>query len=144
MRLLTYAIVTLIVIITGCSPFPSPRKIDWKKEWLNNGNKLKSLTKDILRKGDEKYKPGINDFPDGFDYPFDDGFGISGTHSNDGIIGIDPEKITITFYVDRGIMDHYSAFIFTNDSSAIFNFDKNVENGGNDYKIEPNWYIISD
>jgi hypothetical protein len=134
----------LVITGTSCNPFPGPRNIDWKKEWKNNQTKLKALTQDILKQVNKKYTAGINEFPDNFDYPFDDGFSIRTPFVNNGNEKIDINNITITFYVDRGLLDHYSAFIFTNDSSSIDEFDRNVLNGGNDFKIESNWYMIND
>jgi hypothetical protein len=52
--------------------------------------------------------------------------------------------VTITFYTDRGLNDHYSGFIYTNDTIDIKTFDDNVKNGGNDFKLQPNWYLIHD
>lgn len=51
--------------------------------------------------------------------------------------------VTITFYTDRGLLDHYSAFIYTNNPEDITFFDDKVKNGGNNYKLAPNWYQIS-
>jgi len=130
---------TLTVIFSSCNPLPGPRHINWEKEWEKNETKLKDLAQDILLQGSKKYTIGNNDFPDTFDYPFDEGFAISSS-----IDSIDKKKITITFYLDRGLLDHYSAFIFSNDSSALVEFNRNVENGGNDFRIEPNWYVVND
>jgi hypothetical protein len=136
----------LTLLFTACNPFPGPRRVDWKKEWENNQTKLKLLAKDVLEKGSRKYTTGNNDYPSGFDYPFDEGFFISKSFSSTGTVTdtIDTKKITITFYVDRGLLDHYSAFVYTNDSTDIFSYDSKSENGGNDFKIEPNWYMIKD
>lgn len=38
----------------------------------------------------------------------------------------------------------YSAFVFTNDSINIREFDQKVANGANDFRIEPGWYMIND
>jgi hypothetical protein len=137
--------IILTVLIYSCNPFPGPRNVDWKKEWDKNQSKLKQLALDILRDGGKNYNVGINSFPNEFEYPFDDGFAISPVYVNGGVTdSLDTKNITIKFYVDRGLLDHYSAIIFTNDSSAIGEFDRSVENGGNDFKIEPGWYMIND
>lgn len=52
--------------------------------------------------------------------------------------------ITVTFYTDRGLLDHYSAFIYTNNPDDIKLFDEKVKEGGNDFKKEVNWYFIHD
>jgi len=50
--------------------------------------------------------------------------------------------VTITFYTDAGINDHYSGFVFTNDSDEIEHLDRKVEARGNDFKLQPNWYQV--
>jgi hypothetical protein len=50
--------------------------------------------------------------------------------------------ITTTFYTDRGLVDHYSAFIYTNDTTQIKKFEEKVKRGGNDLKKDKNWYFI--
>jgi hypothetical protein len=136
----------LTILFTACNPFPAPRNVDWKKEWEKNQTKLKLLAKDILEEGSRKYTQGINEYPKNFDDPFNDGFLISSNFSDTRTVTdtFDRKKITITFYVDRGLSDHYSAIVYTNDSTVIHSNEMNVENGGNDFKIEPNWYMIND
>ena len=51
--------------------------------------------------------------------------------------------VTMIFYTDTGLLDHYSGFVYTNDTSDIQMFDKEVENGGNDFKLQKNWYLIN-
>lgn len=135
----------LTTFVYGCGdPFPGPREIDWKKEWTKNESRLKALTNDILSEGNAKYHIGNNDFPDHFDYPFDEGYSIRNSYYAGYTDHIVTKNITITYYVDRGLLDHYSAFIFTKDSATIEELDRNVKNGGNDFKIEPNWYMVND
>lgn len=119
MKTISFFIFLFTFLFSSCNPFsgssnpfPGPRKIDWEKEWEKNESKLKALTADILAQGSNKYKTGINDFPKGFSYPFDDGFAISRTYDTTGVNTINTKRITITYYVDRGLLDHYSAFIF--------------------------------
>lgn len=145
MKTSSLLLIILTVLVSSCNLFPRPRNVDWKKEWDKNQLKLKQLAQDILRDSGKNYNVGINRFPDEFEYPFDDGFAISHVYDNSGVTdSIDTKYVTIKFYVDRGLLDHYSAIIFTNDSSAIEEFDRNVENGGNDFKIEQSWYMIND
>jgi hypothetical protein len=140
------AVILGISFLTSCNDafFPGPRKIDWKREWKKNEIKLKALALDIRVNGNKTYKSGNNDFPAGFEYPFDEGFYIENPFANEGKESIDTRRLTIRFYVDRGLLDHYSAFIYTNDATQIKDLDDNVQNGGNDFRIEPNWYMIND
>lgn len=142
MRIFKQCILSLLVtLFISCDPVPEfgRKDINWKKEWGENEAKLKSLAHDIVVRRDKKYSEGGNDFPGNFKYPFDDGFSIRYKDSSR-----NNKSLTITFYIDRGLLDHYSAFIFTTDSSKINELDINVANGGNDFLLEPNWYIIND
>jgi hypothetical protein len=129
--------------LCSCDPVPSfgPREVDWKEEWNTNSDKLKALSKEILSNSNRTYKPGNNEFPKGFSYPFDEGFHIAYS-KNDSII--DAASISVKFYIDRGLLDHYSAFIFTNDSFDIRKMDLKIKDSTNDFKLEPNWYMIND
>jgi hypothetical protein len=41
-------------------------------------------------------------------------------------------------------MDHYSAFIYTNNSEMVSQLDKEVNRqGDDDRKIDENWYFVS-
>lgn len=136
MKKLIYTVL-IFFLHTSCGP----RNIDWKKEWSENHFRFEKLKNDVLKKGGKKYSQGNNNFPEEFEYPFDDGFSINCYNGNS---GIDTKKISIKFYMDRGLLDHYSAIIFTNDSTVITEMDENVKNDGNDFKIKENWYAISD
>ncbi len=136
MKKLIY-IILILFLHTSCGP----RNINWKKEWFENRFLLEKLKNDILEKGNRKYHHGDNEFPGEFEYPFDNGFSINCYNGNH---GIDTKKITINFYMDRGLLDHYSAIVFTNDSTVIAEMDENVKNEGNDFKIKQNWYVIND
>ena len=131
----------ILILHTSCNLFPGPREIEWKTEWSKHHVQLEQLKNDILKTGDRKYNQGNNDFPDEFEYPFDDGFSIHCYNRNN---GIDTKKITIKFYMDRGLLDHYSAIVYTNDSIVIAEMDENVKNKGNDFNIKQNWYVIND
>ncbi len=128
-------------MLISCNPLEGPREIDWKKEWEENGSSLKNLTQEIKGNREGKYQMGNNSFPGSFDYPFDEGFYI-GYGSRDTLI--DTNKISIRYYVDRGLLDHFSAFIYTKDSSEIKELEIKVQQGGNDYRIEDNWYMVND
>jgi hypothetical protein len=141
MRWLT-SILLLFITLTCCNQSTAPlepRSIDWKKEWEKNELNLKNLTRDILDQGSKKYVTGNNYFPGGFEYPFDDGFLIGRQFQRNGPENeiVDTKNITVTFYTDRGLLDHYSAFVFTNNSAAIRELDEKVERGGNDFTLEP-------
>ena len=50
----------------------------------------------------------------------------------------DKNNLTVEFYIDRGFLDHYSAFVYTNDKKKI----QELEEGANK-KLDENWYIVS-
>lgn len=132
----------LVLFVCSCNPFPTARGIDLKKEWAKNSEKLKELAQRIA-KDPSSFQLGINDFPDDFDYPFDDGYFLDNQSHQTGQ-GKADSTVTIKFYTDRGLLDHYSAIVYTNNANAISALDANVANGGNDFKLEENWYAIND
>lgn len=123
-----------IIILLLISCFPKPRNIDWKNEWINNENKLKLLAEYVQLDSTGEYNSGNFDYPNSFNYPFDQGFYVNKTN----------EHLTIKFYLDRGIVDHYSAFIYTNDSVLIKTLNNKTQKQENDFKIENHWDIIND
>jgi hypothetical protein len=129
----------IILILSSCL---GPRNIDYKKVWVEQGEELKKL---VVKIKSGSYKRGINEFPDQFEYPFDDGFliGYDGKGTNS---PIDTNSLTIRFYTDRGLLDHFSSFIYTNDNIEIeiLNHKSNLNNNDQNVKLENNWYYIKE
>ena len=48
--------------------------------------------------------------------------------------------VTVEFFIDRGFLDHYSAFVYTNDSEQIKIFNNNTKSYK---KLSENWYKVS-
>ena len=128
-------------VLSSCTPFGESREVDWKKEWKEHANELKNLTREIKENRQVKYQMGNNEFPSNFSYPFDEGFYI-GYGSRDSLI--DSNNISIRYYINRGLLDHFSAFIYTKDSTEINQLERKIQERTNDFKIEDNWYIIND
>ena len=58
----------------------------------------------------------------------------------------DENNLTVEFYIDRGFLDHYSAFVYTNDKDKIKELDeKTTLNKGLhvNKKLDDNWYRVS-
>ena len=118
---------------------------DYRNTWNNQGKELKILLKSIKSK--RTYICGNHDFPDNFSFPFDNGFYVSyGYDENRKAIRIDNKNLTVKFYTDRGLMDHYSAFIYSNDKNEIEQLNNQVESDkkDTDVKLEKNWYYIQE
>lgn len=77
---------------------------------------------------------GDYDFPKNFEYPFDQGFIVNRTD----------KSVTLRFYTDRGLLDHYSAFIYTTDSTMRSELDEKARSGANAHFIGKNWYMIKE
>jgi len=109
-------------------------KVDWNINYVKRV-KIVSLAK---ANGLKKIRDTIYSIPDSLSlFPF--------LKSNEVTIQTLKDTIvTITFYTERGLNDHYSGFIYTNDIADIKKFDDKVKNGGNDFKIQLNWYLIHD
>jgi hypothetical protein len=53
--------------------------------------------------------------------------------------------VSMKFYIDRGFLDHYSAFVYTNDPDQIRTLNSGIGSfgGGVVKKLETNWYRVS-
>ncbi|GAA4338179.1 hypothetical protein [Flaviaesturariibacter amylovorans] len=134
----------LLSVFAACFPSWEPRSVDGQQEWAENGSRLKSLAA-AVRADTVRYRPGMHSFPDGFGYPFDEGFHVARHfYATPMVQPGDTTAVTLTFYLDRGIGEHYSAIVFTLDQGKRSELDENVRNGGNDFLLEPNWYLVND
>ncbi len=52
--------------------------------------------------------------------------------------------VSIEFYIDGGFLDHYSAFLYTNDPTETYDLDNGIANAFNrtDKKLDNNWYRV--
>lgn len=56
------------------------------------------------------------------------------------------KAVTVQFYINRGFLDHYSAFVYTNDSLRIKEIEylaSRAHGKGQTYKLDENWYRVS-
>lgn len=54
-------------------------------------------------------------------------------------------RLTVVFYINRGFLDHYSAFVYTDDLEEIKSFENRIQSkskNGN-YRIGKNWYRLN-
>jgi len=53
--------------------------------------------------------------------------------------------VTVEFYINRGLLDHYSAFVFTNDSQEISRINKEIRARQSPMfrQLKENWYRVS-
>lgn len=133
---------SICLMLSSCF---GPRDTDYKTVWNEQGKELKVLVKQIKSNG--TYEWGNHDFPNNFEYPFDDGFHLSFGYDDSGkAIQSDNKNLMIKFYTDRGLMDHFSAFIYTNDKKEIEQLDEQTKQDKNDkdVKLEEHWYYIQD
>lgn len=49
-------------------------------------------------------------------------------------------ELTISFYIDQGFIDHFSAFVYTNDPNELKRF---YSSGASVKQLDYNWYRIS-
>jgi hypothetical protein len=58
----------------------------------------------------------------------------------------DENKLTVEFFINRGFLDHYSAFVYTNDKDKIKELEERTTlNKGLhvNKKLDENWYRVS-
>jgi len=60
------------------------------------------------------------------------------------IIKRNGDTISVEFYIDRGFIDHYSAFLYTNDPDEKAAMDRSIKEGKYGFykKLDKNWYSI--
>lgn len=62
------------------------------------------------------------------------------------IYKVDSSKVTVEFYINRGFLDHYSAFVYTNDTEKIkeleeyMSYEKELHINK---KLDEHWYRVS-
>ncbi|WP_211209913.1 hypothetical protein [Cyclobacterium marinum] len=62
------------------------------------------------------------------------------------IFKMEDNKFTVEFYIDRGFLDHYSAFVYTNNKDKIQELEERMtwkKELHNNKKLEENWYRVS-
>ncbi|HRZ42858.1 MAG TPA: hypothetical protein P5228_09180 [Bacteroidales bacterium] len=106
-------------------------KLDWKLR-----RKERELIVERVRRGEFKgNKLKMNSFP-----PISNG-------GNEILFDHEPRgSITVTFFIDRGFIDHYSAFVYTTDTARIRRFDARTKSDWKktSKKICENWYRIAE
>lgn len=142
MKLKITLFLPISLILSSCF---GPRDTNHKAVWNEQGNELKKLVRQIKSNG--AYERGNHDFPDTFEYPFNDGFHLCfGYDSTGKAIQSDNKNLMIQFYTDRGLMDHFSAFIYANNKMQMEQLDEQTQQEKNDkdIKLEEHWYYIQD
>ena len=115
-------LVSVCILLSSCF---GPRNVDYRTVWDEQGKELKILVNQIKSNG--TYKWGNHDFP-----------------NNRRAIQLDNKNLMIKFYTDRGLMDHFSAFVYTNDKKEMEQLDEQTGRDKNDnyVKLEKHWYYI--
>ena len=126
--------IVFFCILSAC--IFEPRNVNSNEVWIQYEEKLKYLTSSVEL---DSYENGIYDFPQQFDYPFDEGYSFrKGNDSGDTLC------VTIKYYTDRKLLDHYSAFIYTTDTIFGSTLEERIKNKDDSvYKIEADWYYIN-
>lgn len=56
------------------------------------------------------------------------------------------DMVTVEFFIDRGSLDHYSAFVYTNNPEKIKEIEKHIDFQTRSHinkKLDKNWYRVS-
>lgn len=114
-------------------------KLDWKFR-RNSREEIVQLVKTEKLKPNVTYNKIICSL-DSWNFPL-----ISNGGNEIAIYKTDNNKLTIEFYIDRGFIDHYSAFIYTNDKEKIQELEERIiSNKGLhiNKKLDKHWYRVS-
>jgi hypothetical protein len=114
-------------------------KADWSLRRATRGEIVERVKHGEL-KPDNSYNGVICTITD-YGYP-----PISTSGNQIMIIHGDSGAVTIEFYINRGFLDHYSAFVYSNDSTKIQELDERAKRETGEHineKLEDNWYRVS-
>ncbi len=126
--------VVIAILIGSVSLFFGSSFIE-RLDWELRQKERNLIIEKALNGEINSYKHKMNCFP-----PISNG-------GNEVIIDNIPEgTITVKFYIDRGFIDHYSAFIYTTDTSRIKIFEARTKSDHHktNRKLKENWYRISE
>jgi len=123
----------IVAIVIGITSLILSSGIVEKLDWKLRLKERELIVEKALNGEIDDYKLKMNCFP-----PISNG-------GNEIFIDNKPEgTITVTFYIDRGFIDHYSAFIYTTDTIRMKRFDGRVKAYETNKKIDDNWYRIAE
>jgi hypothetical protein len=114
-------------------------KLDWKLR-RNSREEIVQLVKA------DKLKPNVSHNNiictlDNWEFP-----PISNGGNEIAIYKTDTGKLTVEFYINRGFLDHYSAFVYTDDAEKIKELENHIsyEKGNHINKqLDEHWYRVS-
>jgi len=112
--------------------------LDFKFRMAERSKIVEDVKKGIL-KPNSPLNNGICELPGREVFPISNGGNAIWVEENQaGITSID-------FYIDRGFLDHYSAFLYTNNPTEMANLEKAITMKGNHVvkKIDRNWYRVA-
>ncbi len=124
-----------ISIIIGVSSLIFGSDLIEKLDWNLRLKEREQIVEKAINGEFEDYKVKLNHFP-----PISNG-------GNEIFVDDKPSgSITVTFFIDRGFIDHYSAFIYTTDTAKIRTYDARTKSDHpkTNKKISENWYRIAE
>lgn len=140
---LPYKIIVFITILIGSSSFFWGEEIIEKLDWKFR----KSTREEIIELVKiNKLKPNAThnniictlkkwNFP-----PISNGGNEIAIHKTN------HNKLTVEFYINRGFLDHYSAFVYTNNTEKIKELEESLsykKESHQNKKLDENWYRVS-
>jgi len=114
-------------------------KLDWRLR-RNSREKIVELVKACKLKPNENYNNSICSL-DNWNFP-----PISNGGNEIVIYKVDSNRTTVEFFINRGFLDHYSAFIYTDDPEEIKDLEEHMtyeKETQLNKKLDKNWYRVS-
>lgn len=109
-------------------------KLDWQYQYSERVAIIEKVREGKIKAVDGRVKS--NSFP-----PISNG-------GNEVFVSITPTgEVEATFYIDRGFLDHYSAFVYTERQADINAYERNIKEGSTSKRVErmaKNWYRVQD
>ncbi|UCS91952.1 hypothetical protein KZP23_14605 [Echinicola marina] len=114
-------------------------KLDWNLR-KNDREVIIELIKEDKIQPNGKYNNGIAKLSN-WNFP-----PISNGGNEITIYKTESSKVTVEFYINRGFLDHYSAFVYTNDTEKIKELEEHMSYQKGlqlNKKLDENWYRVS-
>ena len=133
----------ILTISIGCLSLVFGEDIIEKLDWKFRRNSREEIVQLVKT---DKLKPNVSHNNiictlDNWNFP-----PISNGGNEIAIYKVDSSKVTVEFYINRGFLDHYSAFVYTNDTEKVKELEEHIsfEKGLHfNKKLDEHWYRVS-
>ncbi len=129
MKLLLF--VFCLTLLQGCSEVEKKRNMNLKVQFENEKASLNEIVRNIKYDTTNNFKSGLIDLKSNFPKP------LKGRV----LLLKSDTTISAMFYLEKNDLNSTS-LIYTNDPSQIEDLEEEINNQGNNLKLDKNWYLV--